>query len=145
MNFELIAMIWAGLIVLFTIIEALTLGLTSIWFAVGALAALIAYAVGFGWPVQIIVFLAVAILMLFYTRPIAKKVLKVGQNKTNIDALIGETGFVVVQIDAKAYGQIKLKGQIWTAKAIDGEHINVDEKVEVIAIEGVKAIVKKIK
>ncbi len=145
MNFELIAMIWAGLIVLFTIIEALTLGLTSIWFAVGALAALIAYAVGFGWPVQIIVFLAVAILMLFYTRPIAKKVLKVGQNKTNIDALIGETGFVVVQIDAKAYGQIKLKGQIWTAKAIDGQHINVDEKVEVIAIEGVKAIVKKIK
>lgn len=144
MTLDYIAIMWAALIVVFTIAEAMTLGLTSIWFAVGALAALIASSLGFGFPVQMIVFILVASILLFYTRPIAKKVFKVGQNKTNIDALIGQMGFVTVAISPNAIGQVKLGGQIWSAKAIGHETFEVGEEVEVLAIEGVKLIVQKI-
>lgn len=140
---EYAIVIWAGLIVLFTIVEALTLGLTSIWFAVGALGALIASALGFGLAVQLVIFLVVAFVLSYYTRPIAKKVFKVGENKTNIDALIGKTGFVTMTIEERNLGQVKLNGQIWTAKAQGHEVINVGEDVEVLAIEGVKLIVKR--
>ena len=77
MSFDPIIIMWAVLIVGFTIVEALTLGLTSIWFAVGSLAALITAALGFNLIVQIIVFVIVASVLLVYTRPIAKKVLKI--------------------------------------------------------------------
>jgi membrane protein implicated in regulation of membrane protease activity len=143
MTLDYVTITWAVLIVLFTIIEALTLGLTSIWFAVGSLAALITASLGFGIPVQIVVFVIVAVVMLVYTRPIAKKVLKIGHNKTNIDALIGQTGFVVKNIEANTVGQVKLAGQIWTAKGPGLETFEVDDKVEVLAIEGVKLIVRK--
>lgn len=134
---------WAVLIVVFTIAEALTLGLTSIWFAVGALAGLIATSLGFSLPVQIAVFLLVAFILLFYTRPIAKRVFKVGHNKTNIDALIGQIGYVTAQISPQATGQVKLGGQIWTAKGQAHDAYEVGEEVEVLAIEGVKLIVKR--
>lgn len=143
MTLDYISIMWAVLIVVFTVAEALTLGLTSIWFAVGALAALIASALGFGLPVQIIVFILVASILLFYTRPIAKKVFKVGQNKTNIDALIGQLGYVTVAIAPNAIGQVKLNGQIWSAKAVGHESFEVGEEVSVLAIEGVKLIVQK--
>lgn len=144
MTLDYVTITWAVLIVVFTIVEALTLGLTSIWFAVGSLAALITASLGFGLPVQIIVFVIVAVILLVYTRPIAKKVLKIGHNKTNIDALIGQTGYVVKSIEAKAVGQVKLGGQIWTAKGPGQETFEVDEAVEVLAIEGVKLIVRKV-
>lgn len=140
---EYAILIWACLIVLFTVVEALTLGLTSIWFAVGALGGLIASALGFGLVVQLVVFLIVGFLLSFYTRPIAKKVFKVGQNKTNIDALIGQIGFVTMTIEEKNLGQVKLNGQIWSAKSQGHDTINVGEEVEVLAIEGVKIIVKR--
>jgi membrane protein implicated in regulation of membrane protease activity len=144
MTLDIATITWAVLIVVFTIIEALTLGLTSIWFAVGSLAALITASLGFGLPVQIIVFVIVAVILLVYTRPIAKKVLKVGHYKTNIDALIGQYGYVVKSIESKSVGQVKLGGQIWTAKGPGQETFEVDEKVEVLAIEGVKLIVRKV-
>jgi membrane protein implicated in regulation of membrane protease activity len=143
MSFDPIIIMWAVLIVGFTIVEALTLGLTSIWFAVGSLAALITAALGFNLIVQIVVFVIVASVLLVYTRPIAKKVLKIGKNKTNIDALIGQQGFVVKAIESQQTGQVKLGGQIWTAKGPGMETFEVDELVEVLAIEGVKLIVKK--
>ncbi|MBE0449444.1 MAG: NfeD family protein [Clostridia bacterium] len=144
MTLDYVAITWAVLIVVFTIVEALTLGLTSIWFAVGSLAALITASLGFGLPVQIIVFVVVAVVLLVYTRPIAKKVLKIGHNKTNIDALIGQTGYVVKSIEEKSVGQVKLGSQIWTAKGPGQETFEVDEAVEVLAIEGVKLIVRKV-
>lgn len=143
MNGETLSIIWAVLIVFFTVVEAFTLGLTSIWFAVGSLAALIASALGLGLAIQFIAFIVVAIVLLVYTRPVARKVFKVGQNKTNVDALIGKTGFVTKAILPKEVGQVKLNGQIWTAKGPEHESYDVDEEVEVMAIEGVKLIVKK--
>jgi membrane protein implicated in regulation of membrane protease activity len=136
-------LLWTVLIILFTVIEAATLGLTSIWFAVGALASLIASVMGFNIVTQVIVFIIVALVLLIYTRPIAKKVLKVGHNKTNADALIGKTGFVTKIIQPHETGLVKVSGQIWTAKCVDNDIINVDENVEILAIEGVKLIVKR--
>jgi len=144
MNGETLSIIWAVLIVFFTLVEAFTLGLTSIWFAVGALAALIASAFGFNFVVQFISFIIVAVILLIYTRPVARKVFKVGQNKTNVDALIGKKGYVIKSILPKEVGQVKLNGQIWTAKGEEHETYNIDEEVEVLAIEGVKLIIKKV-
>ena len=144
MNGETLSIIWAVLIVFFTLVEAFTLGLTSIWFAVGALVALIASAFGFNFVVQFISFIVVAVILLIYTRPVARKVFKVGQNKTNVDALIGKKGYVIKSILPKEVGQVKLNGQIWTAKGEEHETYNVDEEVEVLAIEGVKLIIKKV-
>ena len=143
MDGETLSIIWAVLIVFFTIVEALTLGLTSIWFAVGSLAALIASAIGFNILVQVVSFILVAIVLLIYTRPIARKLLKVGQNKTNINALIGKTGSVIKIILPMEVGQVKLNGQIWTAKGAENETYAVGDIVEVLAIEGVKLIIKE--
>lgn len=143
MSGETLSIIWAVLIVFFTLVEAFTLGLTSIWFAVGSLAALIASALGFNLIVQFIAFIVVAIILLVYTRPLARKIFKVGQNKTNVDALIGKTGVVTMPNVNGDLGQAKLNGQIWTFKGQDHDRYEVGEEVEVLAIEGVKLIVKK--
>ncbi len=143
MDGETLSIIWAVLIVFFTLVEAFTLGLTSIWFAVGSLAALIASALGFNIYVQIVSFIVVAIVLLIYTRPVARKVFKIGQNKTNIDALIGKTATVTKLILPMEVGQVKLNGQIWTAKGEESETYAVGDVVEVLAIEGVKLIIKK--
>lgn len=144
MSNELLSIIWAIMIVFFTLVEAFTLGLTSIWFAVGSLAALIASALGLNIVIQFMAFLVVAIILLIYTRPVAKRIFKVGINKTNVDALIGKHGYVTKAIQLKELGQVKLEGQIWTAKGQEYETYEVDEQVEVMAIEGVKLIVKKL-
>jgi len=143
MNLETLSIIWAVLIVFFTLVEAFTLGLTSIWFAVGSLAALIASALGLNLIIQIIAFIVVAVVLLVYTRPLAKKIFKVGQNKTNVDAIIGKSGYITKAILPMELGQVKVAGQIWTAKAEDHESYLVDEEVEVMAVEGVKLIVRK--
>lgn len=139
-----LSIIWAVMIVLFTVFEALTLGLTSIWFAVGSLAALIASALGLNIVIQILSFIIVSTILIIYTRPIAKKVLKIGQNKTNVDALIGRKGYVIKTIQPREIGQVKLGGQIWTAKGEENMTYEVNEEVEVLAIEGVKLIIKRV-
>ncbi len=143
MDGQTLSIIWAVLIVFFTLVEAFTLGLTSIWFAVGSLAALIASELGFNIVVQIVSFIIVAIVLLIYTRPLARKIFKVGQNKTNIDALIGKTAYVIKIIQPMEIGQVKLNGQIWSAKGEEEETYAVGDIVEVLAIEGVKLIIKK--
>jgi len=143
MDGDTLSIIWAVLIVCFTLVEAFTLGLTSIWFAVGSLAALIASALGFNITIQIVSFIVVAIVLLIYTRPVARKIFKIGQNKTNIDALIGKNATVIKVILPMEVGQVKLNGQIWSAKGDEHETYGIGDLVEVLAIEGVKLIIKK--
>lgn len=135
-------MIWALLIVGFAVLEGMTLGLTSIWFAIGSIFALIAAMIKLPFLAQVIVFLASSIVMLIYTKPIAQKQLKVGATKTNVEELIGMTGFVVKKIEEHAPGQVKVKGQIWTAITEDGSEMELDTEVTVVLVEGVKLIVK---
>ncbi len=136
-------LMWTILAIVFTIAEGMTMGLTTIWFAFGALAALIAAALKLNIVIQVIVFLLVSVLTLVYTRPIATKVLKIGSTKTNVSSLIGEKGVVTKAIEAFNTGQVKVKGQVWTAKGETLETaIAVGEEIVVTHIEGVKLIVK---
>jgi membrane protein implicated in regulation of membrane protease activity len=144
--FEIISppIFWVILIILFAAIESITLGLTSLWFAFGALVGLIASLFNLNIYIQIAAFIAVSAVMLVYTRPIAREYLKIGKVKTNTEGLIGEEGIVVQDIERFKTGQIKVRGQIWTAKEIEGHEVNVGSFVEVLEIEGVKLIVRKI-
>jgi membrane protein implicated in regulation of membrane protease activity len=141
---EYIGWSWLIIIAACVIIEASTMGLTTIWFAIGALVAWFIHLTGLGLHVQIMVFLIVSIACLVLTRPIAVKKLKVGKNKTNLDSLIGETAKVETTINNfNNVGYVNLRGQIWSARSIDDEVIEKDEPVVVKEIKGVKLIVKR--
>lgn len=141
---EYIGWAWLIIIAACVIIEASTMGLTTIWFAIGALIAWFVYLVGLSLQIQVVVFLIVSIACLILTRPIAVEKLKVGRAKTNIDSLIGEVGKVETAINnLNNEGYVKLKGQIWSARTTDGETIEKDELVVVEEIKGVKLIVKR--
>jgi len=133
---------WLGIIIILVIIEAATVNLTTIWLAGGALIAFIFALLKLPLFAQLIAFLAVSVILLIFTRPIAVKYLKVGTQKTNADALIGKTGLVVMDISEHKSGQVKVKGQIWTAVSESGEYIKENTEVVIVAIEGVKLVVK---
>lgn len=134
---------WLAAAIIFGVSEALTVGLVTIWFAGGALVALIAALLGAGLPIQIVLFFVVSIGLLVSTRKVFVNKLKTGKAKTNVDALVGEEAKVLTAIKPFEPGSIKLKGQEWTAVAKDdGLTIASGEIVKVIAIEGVKAVVK---
>jgi membrane protein implicated in regulation of membrane protease activity len=136
-------MIWVIAAVVFSIIEAITLGLTSLWFALAALVALIAALLGAPFFIQVILFAVASVLFLIVTKPLAKDLLKIGGERTNVDALIGERALVTTDIRPFSMGQVKVNGQFWSALAEDGEPLNINETVIIQSIEGVKLIVKK--
>ncbi len=118
------------------LLEAATLGLTSIWFAFGALAAGILAAVGCGFFMQTVSFLIVSVLCLLFTRPLAKRYLNSRTEKTNAESLLGCTGIVTEDINnLLAKGQVLVKGQYWTART---------ENDAMLIAEGAKVVVKKI-
>lgn len=131
-----------GLAVLFAIIEAATLGLATIWFAIGALIGLFASLLNLSPWMQVILFLVSSTILLYYTRPIAKKYLKLGSQKTNVDSMIGREGIVTKVIGKYNTGQVKVWGQVWTAVSKDSEEIFEDTPIIVEAVEGVKLIVR---
>ena len=134
--------IWLVVMIGFLIAEALTVGLVGIWFAGGALVAVILSLLEVSPLMQIIVFFAVSICLLVFTRKIFVEKLNTGKENTNVDALIGETGQVISAIYPMEIGQVKLKGQVWSALA-DDSLLTIEEgtHVTIKAIEGVKLIV----
>ncbi len=135
--------LWLGAVILFGIIEALTVGIVSIWFSIGALAALIAAALHAAPWLQITVFLAVSAVALIITRPLIKKKILLRTTPTNTDMLIGEKGTVDEEIDNLAgTGSVKIAGKIWSAKSENGDVIPSGSTVTAVRIEGVKLIVK---
>jgi membrane protein implicated in regulation of membrane protease activity len=136
--------VWLGLMVLLIIIEAATMGLTTIWFAIGALFAFLISLTHVHPLVQFGVFLLASLILLFYTRPLAKKYFKVGSHATNVDSFIGREGIVIKSIEKYNTGQVKVWGQIWTAVSENGEVIPQDTRIRVKAVEGVKLIVEAI-
>ncbi len=140
-----ISMIWVWLVVaiIFIVIEAITVGLTTIWFAAGALVGLILAFFKVPVMAQVIIFLIVSLVLLGTTRKVFVNKLKTGSQKTNVDALIGEEAVVLEEITPHNVGLVKVKGQNWTAAAYDKDAtIAEGETVKVKAIEGVKLIVK---
>ena len=137
-----LSLIWIGAAIIFIIIEALTFGLTTIWFAIGAVGAWIAQSLGLSPLGQIAVLLIISSIMLFLTRPIALKYLSVGKTRTNADKLVGEVGKVIETIDnLNAKGLVKISGQIWTSRSLEDKIIPADTLVTVERIDGVKLIV----
>jgi len=135
------AALWIIAAVIFIIIEAATLGLTTIWFAGGAVAA--ALSTVFDAPViaQVVIFLFVSILLLYSTKSWKAK-FKIGKEKTNIEAVVGQTGFVMETISPAAFGQVKVDGIIWTAMSSNPNTvIDAGTEVTVAGVEGVKLIV----
>ena len=96
------------------------------------------------WIIQSIVFIIVTVVVLIFLRPIAVKYINNKAEKTNVDSLIGKKAKVLEDIDnLNAKGQVSIDGMEWTARSEDGSEIKKDALVEVVAIEGVKAIVKQ--
>lgn len=138
------AIIWLALLVVLLAIELLTLGLTTIWFAGGALAAFLAAVVGMNLTVQVILFAAVSVVFLIFTRPFAVKYVNKSRVKTNADSLIGRTAIVTEEINNLAgTGQVQVAGQDWTARSKEeGRRIPSGVTVKIQAISGVKLIVE---
>ncbi|MGN1443295.1 MAG: NfeD family protein [Acutalibacteraceae bacterium] len=144
MNLNSLFWVWIALAVIFGVVEAATAQIVTIWFAVGSVGALIANVVGANTTVQLIVFVAVSILTLIIARPYLKKFTKTEMQRTNADMCIGETAVVLEEINnTEGTGQVKVRGNIWTARSRDSAVIPVDEKVTVEKIEGVKLIVRE--
>jgi len=138
------AIIWLCAIVIFVVIEALTVQLLCIWFAAGSLVALILALLKAPEWAQIAVFFVSTVILLIFTRPIVKSLMKKPETRTNADRILDETAIVIAEINnGNATGQVKVQGQVWTARSIDGSIIPIDAKVTVRSIEGVKVIVEK--
>jgi len=137
--------VWLIIAIVLGIIEAVTLGLTTIWFAAGALIAMLISMFELPVPIQIIVFFASSLILLFFTKPILEKYGRIGIVRTNADRLIGEKGLVTERIDViNGTGQVKIFGQIWSARSADNQDIEAGEMVEIKSITGVKLIVERV-
>ena len=140
MNWE--AIFWLVAMVIFIAAEAMTVSLVSIWFAAGALGAIIVALTGGGLAFQVTVCLALAIVLLFCLRGIVRKHFTPRITRTNVDSVIGATGIVVTPVNnIAALGQVQINGVEWSARSTDGSHIGAGTLVKVDKIEGVKVFV----
>ena len=139
------AIFWLGAFGVLLLIEILTLGLTTIWFAVGALAAFLLTLVNASLAIQIVVFIIVSMVMLIFTRPIMTKYLNKKTTKTNAESLVGRSARVLIPINnLKSEGQVMVNGMEWTARSTKDEvTFQKDEMVHIVGISGVKLIVEK--
>lgn len=130
----------------FFIIEMATIGFLSFWLGLGSLLAMVTSFFIDNFVVQLIVFLVTSTLLIIFTRPLVNKFIKVPKElKTNAYSIIGKKGVVVTKINnIDGVGQIKVDGDVWSAKAFSDEEIEKNVEVEVVEIDGVKAVVKKI-
>ena len=141
--YEILWLVAFGVLLL---IEILTLGLTTIWFAAGALAAFLMAVLSLSFMVQTIVFIAVSALLLIFTRPIMTKHLNAKTTKTNAESLVGEKARVLIPVNnLKSEGQVMVNGMEWTARSTKDEVTFVkDEMVRIVGISGVKLIIEKL-
>lgn len=137
--------IWLVIVAVMLIIEIFTMGLTTIWFSIGALASAIAAAFGAPLGIQILLFVAVSLLVMFLVRPFAMRVVNKERMKTNIEAVVGEQAVVQETIDnLKEQGKVIFRGVDWMARSIDNSLIPEGELVQIEEVSGVKLVVKKV-
>ena len=135
---------WLALFVVLLVIEIITMGLTTIWFAAGALIAFVAGILGFGVTVQVVVFIVVSAVLLIMTRPLAVKYFNQERQKTNAESLIGQQALVIEDIETlEAKGRVEIRGMEWAAKTDEPDgKIAKNTVVVVNGIQGVKLIVR---
>ena len=136
------AIFWLILMVVFLIAEAATVSMVSLWFAAGALVAMVAGLLGGPIWLQAVLFLAVAAVLLACLRPMIRSKFTPKLARTNVDALLGSEGYVTADIDnVSATGKVKLGAMEWTARSTSGAAIPAGTLVQVDKIEGVKVFV----
>lgn len=136
------AIIWLVLLILFIFVEASTVAVVSLWFAAGALTAMVASLLGAQVWLQVVLFLAVSGVLLCALRPAVRKLFTPKLTRTNVDSVIGSHGIVTGDIDnTVSKGQVKLGAMEWTARSTTGELIPKGTQVKVDKIEGVKVYV----
>ena len=139
------AILWLVLLIVFLVVEAVTVTLVSLWFAAGALAALLVSFFGAAIWLQVLIFLAGSTIALAALRPVARKYIRPKITATNVDAVIGSTGLVTVAVDnVTASGQVKLGAMVWSARSTSGDPIPEGTLVRADRIEGVKVFVSPV-
>ena len=137
--------IWVAVIILSVAVEAFTLDLSAIWFAVGGVAALVAASLSLEVEAQLIIFVLFSAALLVLVRPFCRKFLKTRKVPTNADRILGQTAVVTEQIDnIQGTGEIRLLGSVWSARSLDDTVIPCGATVRVAEIRGVKAMVQKV-
>ncbi len=135
---------WVVVLIVMIAIELATMGLTTIWFAGGALAAAIAAAFSLPLWFQILLFLVVSLLLMIFTRPIAVKYFNKDRVRTNVESLVGRQAIVISEIDnLQGIGQVTVGGQEWSARSEDDKvRMDVGAVVDIVAVSGVKLVVR---
>ena len=136
---------WLVVLVVLVIIELLTMGLTTVWFAGGALIAAITSLFHAPLALQVILFLLVSAILLFFTRPLAVKYFNKDRVRTNAESLVGRQAIVISEIDnLQGIGQVNVGGMEWSARTrMDGVKLPVGTVTTVLAINGVKLVVEE--
>ena len=131
---------------IFFIIEMATIGFLVFWLGIGALLAMVTSFITDSILIQVIVFVVTSTLLLIFTRPLVNKFIKVPKETvTNAYSIIGKKAIVVKEINnIEGDGQIKVDGEVWSAKSNTDEVISKETEVEIVEIDGVKAVVRKI-
>ena len=137
--------IWLIILVVLVVIEMFTLGLTTIWFAGGALVAIAVAALGGPVWLQVLTAVIVSAVLLFFTRPVAVKYFNRDRERTNAESLVGRQAIVTGEINnLQGIGQVAVNGMEWTARTItDGQVIKTGEVVAIRGINGVKLLVER--
>lgn len=142
---DMMTLIWIAAMVIFGVVEALTAGLTSIWFVLGSAAGLVAACCNGPIWLQVALFFVVSIAALAFTRPLARRLLNKDVTVTNADRVLGQTARVTEAIDnAVPTGAVYVGGMTWTARSQDGQPIPADTQVQVVRMEGVRLFVEPI-
>lgn len=137
--------VWLVLLILFIVVEVATMGLTTIWFAGGALVALISSLLGAPIAVQIVLFAVLSLVLLIFTRPIAVKYFNKDRVKTNVESVVGQKAIVTTEINnLLGVGTASLGGQEWTARSAKDDVVIPEGTTVVIdKVDGVKLIVRQ--
>ena len=138
--------VWLAILAVLLVTEAITTGLTTIWFAGGALVSAVASYLGAGLVTQLILFLGVSLVLLIFTRPVAVKIMNKDVTKTNANSLIGKKAVVIQTIDNLAQtGQVRISDIEWMARSAS-EDVVIPENTVVIVkeIQGVKLIIEEV-
>ena len=136
---------WLVVLAVLVVIELLTMGLTTVWFAGGALIAAVASLFYAPFSLQVILFLVVSAILLFFTRPLAVKYFNKDRVRTNAESLVGRQAIVISEIDnLQGIGQVNVGGMEWSARTrTDDEKLPVGAVATVLAINGVKLVVEE--
>lgn len=140
------SIMWLIVLAVLLVIELVTVGLVTVWFAVGALVAFLISLAADNLILQLAAFLVVSILMLIFTRPVLARLINGRRAKTNVDSVIGTVCIVTEEIDnLKETGTVRFNGLEWTARSSENTVIAAGAKVKVSSVSGVKVFVEEVK